>query len=108
MRHVPPSGRLGFRRGLRMAGAETACVSARADTILGITRAIASPRYRRLEQHEPWLRRAVPVFLALFLVTLAASAWTQISEARDEAVVDAINDIDLVATLSAAQLGDRR
>ena len=33
-----------------MAGAETACVPARAGTILGITRSLASPAYRRLER----------------------------------------------------------
>ena len=38
-----------------MAGAEAAGVSARADTILGITRSLANPAYRRLEAFEPWL-----------------------------------------------------
>src|SRR5215217_8206566 len=90
-----------------MAGAETAWVPARAGTILGVTRAIASPAYRRLEQLEPWLRLAVPALLALFLVTLAASAWIQLRDGREEAVVDAINDIDIIATLSAAKIGGR-
>ena len=90
-----------------MAGAETACVPARAGTILGVTRAIASPAYRRLEQLEPWLRLAVPALLALFLITLAASAWIQLRDGREEALVDAINDIDIIATLSAAKVGAR-
>ncbi len=90
-----------------MAGAETACVSARADTILGITRTLASPAYRRLEEYESWLRLAVPAFLGLFLVTLVASAWIQVGEAREEAVVDAVHDIDLIATLAAAKIGQR-
>ena len=87
-----------------MAAAETACVPARAGTILGITRSIASPAYRRLEQYEPWLRLAVPAFLAVFLFTLGTSAWIQIRDGREEAVVEAINDIDILATLSAAKL----
>jgi two-component system cell cycle sensor histidine kinase PleC len=90
-----------------MAGAETAWVPARAGTILGVTRAIASPAYRRLEQLEPWLRLAVPALLTLFLITLAASAWIQLRDGREEAVVDAINDIDIIATLSAAKIGAR-
>jgi two-component system cell cycle sensor histidine kinase PleC len=90
-----------------MAGAETACVSARADTILGITRSIANPAYRRLAQFEPWLRLTVPAFLGIFLVTLAGSAWIQVQHSRDEAVLDALNDIDVVATLAAAKFGQR-
>jgi len=57
-----------------MAGAATASVPARAGTILGVTRSDANPTYRRLEQYEPLLRLAVPAILALFLLTLAASA----------------------------------
>jgi two-component system cell cycle sensor histidine kinase PleC len=78
-----------------MAGAETACASARADTILGITRSIANPAYRRLAQIEPWLRLAVPAFLGLFLITLAGSAWIQVQNNREEAVLDAFTDIDV-------------
>jgi two-component system, cell cycle sensor histidine kinase PleC len=87
-----------------MAGAETACVPVRAGTILGITRSFASPVYRRLEQYEPWLRLAVPALLAIFLMTLAASAWIQVRENREEAVIDAINDIDVIATLASVKL----
>ena len=66
-----------------MAGAATACVPARAGTILGVTRSDANPTYRRLEQYEPLLRLAVPAILALFLLTLAASAWIQVREGRE-------------------------
>ncbi len=90
-----------------MAGAVTACVSARAGTILGVTRSDAHPTYRRLEQYEPWLRLAVPTLLALFLITLAVSAWIQVRENRKDTLVDAIADIDIVASLAAAKLGDR-
>jgi two-component system, cell cycle sensor histidine kinase PleC len=88
-----------------MAGAETACVPGRAGTILGISRSFASTDYGRLGQYEPWLRLAVPALLAVFLVTLAASAWIQVRESREEAIVDAINDIDVMATLTALKLG---
>jgi len=90
-----------------MAGAVTACVPARAGTILGVTRSDANPTYRRLEQYEPWLRLAVPALLALFLITLAASAWIQVRENRKDTLVDAIADIDIIASLSAAKLSDR-
>ena len=45
--------------------------------------------------------------LALFLITLAASAFVQLRDGREEALVDAINDIDIIATLSAAKVGSR-
>ncbi|MGO4572783.1 PAS domain-containing sensor histidine kinase [Microvirga sp. 2TAF3] len=91
-----------------MAGAATACVPARAGTILGVTRSDANPTYRRLEQYEPLLRLAVPALLALFLVTLAASAWVQVRNGREETLLDAISDIDVIASLSAAKLGNHK
>lgn len=88
-----------------MAGAATASVPARAGTILGVTRSDANPTYRRLEQYEPLLRLAVPALLALFLLTLAASAWIQVREGRESTLSDAVADIDIIASLSAAKLG---
>jgi two-component system, cell cycle sensor histidine kinase PleC len=87
-----------------MAGADAACVSARADTILGIARSIANPTFRRLEQAEPWLRFAVPGLLAAFLLCLAVSAGFQVMESRREALQDAADEIDIVATLAAAKV----
>ena len=91
-----------------MAGAVTAGVPARAGTILGVTRSDANPAYRRLEQYEPLLRLAVPALLVLFLITLAGSAWIQIRDGRKDTLFDAINDIDIIASLSAAKLGTAR
>lgn len=88
-----------------MAGAVTACVPARAGTILGVARSDANPAYRRLEQYESLLRLAVPAVLILFLVTLAGSAWVQIRDGRKDTLRDAIHDIDIIASLSAAKLG---
>ena len=99
------SGRsLDFGGASRMAGADTACVSARAGTILGITRSLAHPAFRRLEWAEPWLRLAVPALLVVFLLTLAASAYTQVRDSRESALLDAIDDVDVLATLAAVQL----
>jgi len=91
-----------------MAGAVTACVPARTGTILGVARSDASPAYRRLEQYESLLRLAVPAVLILFLVTLAGSAWIQIRDGRRDTMLDAIQDIDIIASLSAAKLGAYR
>ncbi|MFL4992616.1 MAG: ATP-binding protein [Microvirga sp.] len=73
-----------------------------------MTRSDANPAYRRLEQYEPLLRLAVPALLVLFLITLAGSAWIQIRDGRKDTLFDAINDIDIIASLSAAKLGTAR
>ncbi|WP_134497690.1 PAS domain-containing sensor histidine kinase [Microvirga pakistanensis] len=91
-----------------MAGAVTACVPARAGTILGVARSDANPAYRRLEQYESLLRLAVPAVLILFLVTLVGSAWMQIRDGRRDTILDAIQDIDIIASLSAAKLANHR
>jgi two-component system, cell cycle sensor histidine kinase PleC len=84
--------------------ADTVCEPARADTILGIARSIGNPAFRRLERAEPWLRFAVPALLAVFLACLAVSAGLQILENRKEALQDAADEIDIVATLAAIKL----
>ncbi|WP_343232387.1 sensor histidine kinase [Microvirga terricola] len=71
-----------------------------------MTRSDANPTYRRLEQYEPFLKLAVPALLALFLVTLAATAWVQVRETRKDTLIDAVGDIDVIASLSAAKLGN--
>ena len=81
--------------------ADTVCEPARADTILGIARSIGNPAFRRLERAEPWLRFAVPALLAVFLACLAVSAGLQILENRKEALQDAADEIDVLATLAA-------
>jgi two-component system cell cycle sensor histidine kinase PleC len=87
-----------------MAGADAACGPARAGTVLGIARCAAHPALRNIERLEPWLRFAVPTFLALFLATLVASAWIQTRDARREAVLEAIDDLEVVAALIVGRL----
>jgi len=95
-----------------MSRADAACGPARADTILGITRSIRHPTYRGFERAEPWLRLALPALLAVFLLTLAASAWLQARDGRADALRDVRDDIDIIATAAALQLqpppGDRK
>ena len=38
-----------------------------------------------------------------FSLTLAASAWIQVRDGREETLVDAVNDIDVIASLSRCQ-----
>ena len=91
-----------------MAGADAACGPARAGTVLGIARCAAHPALRNIERLEPWLRFAVPTFLALFLATLVASAWIQTRDSRRQAVLDAIDNLEVAAALVAGRLASQQ
>ena len=57
-----------------MARADTASASLRPDSIKGLAKSIAKPAYRRLLTAEPLLRRAVPVLIVAFLLTICIGA----------------------------------
>ena len=65
-----------------MARAEAASASARSDSIKGLAQSIAKPAYRRLLTAEPALRRAVPVLIIAFLLTICVGAVVQVLEHR--------------------------
>src|SRR5215510_8138474 len=99
------TGDLRFRRRPVMARAELASASTRPDSIKGLAQSIARPAYRRLLNAEPALRRAVPVLIVAFLVTVGVGAVIQ-------AIADCVEDIELVAEILADRLdqaaGDSR
>ena len=68
-----------------MARAEVASASARSDSIQGLAQSIAKPAYRRLLTAEPVLRRAVPVLIIAFLVTICVGAVVQVLDHRRQA-----------------------
>ncbi len=69
-----------------MAPAHAVSASANTDSIKGLAQSIAKPAYRRLLMAEPALRRAVPVLIVAFLVTMAIGAAVQVREHRRQAV----------------------
>src|SRR5215813_5046579 len=77
------TGRPGMAPALASASAST-------DSIKGLAQSIAKPAYRRLLIAEPALRRAVPVLIIAFLVTMAVGA--------------IVTDIDAIADLVALRL----
>jgi two-component system cell cycle sensor histidine kinase PleC len=79
-----------------MTPAHAASASASSDSIKGLAQSIAKPTYRRLLGAEPVLRRAVPVLIIAFLVTMAIGAAVQVYSLRREAVVANVNEIALV------------
>src|SRR6266516_1893657 len=90
-----------------MARADAASASLRSDSIKGLAESIANPAYRRLLSAEPLLRRAVPVLIIAFMVTVCVGAAVEVLEHRRQAVFDAKQRIAAVAD-HFATLFDRR
>jgi two-component system cell cycle sensor histidine kinase PleC len=80
-----------------MARAETASASLRSDSIQGLAKSIAKPAYRRLLSAEPLLRRAVPVLIVAFLVTICVGAVVQVLEQRRQVLLQAQQALEALA-----------
>jgi two-component system, cell cycle sensor histidine kinase PleC len=91
-----------------MARADAASASIRSDSIKGLAQSIANPAYRRLLSAEPLLRRAVPVLIIAFLVTISIGAAVEVLEARRQAVVEAKQAIAAIADQLALTLDSAR
>jgi two-component system, cell cycle sensor histidine kinase PleC len=87
-----------------MARAETASASLHSDSIKGLAQSIAKPAYRRLLTAEPLLRRAVPVLIIAFLVTVCIGAAVQVLEQRRQVVLDAMRTTAALADHVAAAI----
>src|ERR1700676_1791212 len=87
-----------------MARAETASASLRSDSIKGLAQSIANPAYRRLLSAEPLLRRAVPVLIVAFMLTICIGAAVQVLEHRRQVVLDATQTLEALADHLAAVL----
>jgi two-component system, cell cycle sensor histidine kinase PleC len=87
-----------------MARAEAASASLRSDSIKGLAQAIANPAYRRLLSAEPLLRRAVPVLIVAFMLTICIGAAVQVLDHRRQAVAEAAGTIEALADQMAIQL----
>src|SRR5580704_6205702 len=87
-----------------MARAETASASLRSDSIRGMAQSIANPAYRRLLTAEPVLRRAVPVLIVAFMLTICIGAAVQVLEHRRQVILDCIRTSEALADHLAAAL----
>jgi two-component system, cell cycle sensor histidine kinase PleC len=87
-----------------MARAETASASLHSDSIKGLAQSIANPAYRRLLSAEPLLRRAVPVLIVAFMLTICVGAAVQVLDHRQQVVADANQTIEALADQLAIQL----
>src|SRR5690606_20634539 len=82
----------------------TAGASVHSDSIKGLAQCVADPTYRRLLTAEPLLRRAVPVLIIAFLLTVGIGAVIQILEHRRQAFADGWNEIDRLADIIDGRL----
>ena len=87
-----------------MARAETASASLRSDSIKGLAQSIANPAYRRLLTAEPLLRRAVPVLIVAFMLTICIGAAVQVLEQRRQAILDEVRMIEALADHLSSEL----
>src|SRR5258706_5868365 len=87
-----------------MARAGAASASARSDSIKGLAQSIAKPAYRRLLTAEPALRRAVPVLIIAFLITICVGAAVQVLDQRRQVLAAAAVDIDALAEIVTGRL----
>ena len=87
-----------------MARAGLASASAHPDSIKGLAQSIAKPAYRRLLTAEPLLRRAVPVLIIAFLVTICVGAAVQVLDQRRQTLATMAISLDALADLAAERL----
>ena len=87
-----------------MARADLASASAQNDSIKGLAQSIANPAYRRLLTAEPLLRRAVPVLIIAFLVTICVGALVQVLDQRRQTLGTMVLSLDAAADVSAERL----
>ena len=106
MRHILSGSGAGDvpKRRLDMARAEAASASIRSDSIKGLAQSIAKPAYHRLLSAEPLLRRAVPVLIIAFLITISIGAGVQVLEQRRLAVMDERQTIGALADQIAIEI----
>ena len=87
-----------------MAPAQAASASAGTDSIKGLAQSVAKPAYRRLLVAEPALRRAVPILIIAFLLTMAVGAMVQINDQHRQTIAGISRDIEVTAEMLATRL----
>ena len=87
-----------------MARADVASASLHSDSIKALAQSIARPAYRRLLGAEPLLRRAVPVLIVAFMLTICIGAAVQVLDDRRQVIVEATRTVEALADQFAVAL----
>src|ERR1043165_6417672 len=89
-------------KGMARAHAASACVQS--DSIKGLAQSIAKPAYHRLLIAEPALRRAVPVLIIAFLITICIGAFAQVVDQSRSRGAAMKRDLAALADILAERL----
>src|SRR5437764_13281616 len=89
-----------------MARAHAASACVQSDSIKGLAQSIAKPAYHRLLIAEPALRRAVPVLIIAFLITICIGAVVQVMDQSRHKRAAVKRDVPALADLPAERLDD--
>src|SRR3954470_19429859 len=81
-----------------------ASASPSTDSIKGLAQSVAKPAHRRLLVAEPALRRAVPILIIAFLLTMAVGAMVQINDQRRQTIAGISRDMEVTAELLVTRL----
>ena len=84
------------------AHAASACVQS--DSIKGLAQSIAKPAYHRLLIAEPVLRRAVPILIIAFLITICLGAFVQVLDQNRQKRASLKRDLAALADVLADRL----
>jgi two-component system cell cycle sensor histidine kinase PleC len=87
-----------------MARAHAANACVQSDSIKGLAQSIAKPAYHRLLLAEPALRRAVPILIIAFLITIFLGAFVQVIDQTRQKRAATKRDLAAVADLLAERL----
>jgi len=87
-----------------MARAQAADACVQSDSIKGLAQSIAKPAYHRLLVAEPTLRRAVPILIIAFLITICLGAFVQVLDQSRQRRAATQHELDAVADLLAERI----
>ncbi|PLX39086.1 MAG: PAS domain-containing sensor histidine kinase [Hyphomicrobiales bacterium] len=73
----------------------------------GHIKLIAAPAYERLLLAEPIFQRSIPVLIVLFIITLATVRGVYLYYDREAMVIDAQDDLTMIATVLSAEMQRR-
>jgi len=82
--------------------AATTCVQS--DSIKGMAQSIAKPAYHRWLMAEPLLRRAVPILIIAFLITICIGAFVQVTDQGRQQRVATKHELTALADLLTERL----
>src|SRR5215472_2083529 len=91
------TGRPGMAPALASASAST-------DSIKGLAQSIAKPAYRRLLGAEPALRRAVPLLIITFLITMAIGTGVQVLDHRHQTLAAVATENEILVDILSTRL----